>query len=575
MEVLSPKLLAAIQSWCKRKTGQDVVLIAVVLIFFAGMLPLAASRVVDTLNFERYYTDAAVSMLQSQDFFTPRYGDGTLRLHKPLPIYWLLIGSYKLLGVSFFSTRIWFLVVGCATIWVTYLLARKLTGDIRTARTTALILLSNPFLIMVSARSTPDILATFCLLVSAYGFIRLICCNDIHTSAYWSAYGGAAVSIAIRGLLPLVFVIYALVFAYFTSSPQQPFRRVLHAGIILASILIACSGFLVMALKYGALFLQSFWGDQFGEKTGFKGSPLRVSAYLLIYVLLLLPWVLCLACLFYSRKPENPLTTIERKTCLFAVIWAVLLPIIFGLGDRFQERYLLPAIPLLAIVMAIGLCRFSNSTIAVITDQLLNVVTLCFVAIAAFGLSVLWQNEVLTKHFAGFTVLSLTLLLFVLRLQRNQFSSQAVLSISLFLILPLCLAILSPFTLPDQTTQVARALRSLNPEKKAVFVVGTNKLASRLRISSGDEYMIYQAKASDLLKRQPHSSQSIFVFTEGEARHLPASSVRLQEIAAYPIKISLPVLFKETLRNRAKAYIESRKTHCYAVVPDPTALSIP
>ena len=569
------QMLSAIDLWSKPKTGRDAVLIVIVLIFFAGMLPLAASRVIDTLHFERYYTDAAVSMLQSNDFLTPRQGDGTLRFRKPLPIYWLLIGSYKLLGTSFFSSRIWFLIAGCATIWLAYGLALRLTGDIRTARTTALILLSNLLLIMVSARATPDILVTFWLLVSAFGFIRLICYNDTRALSYWSAYGGAAVAVATKGLLPIVFVAYALIFACFTSSPQQPFRRMLRPGIILASILISCSGVLLMAWKHGPLFLQSFWGDQFAEKIGLIGSPWRVTVYFLIYVLFLLPWLPCIAYLFYKGKPEKPVTDIQRKTCRFILIWAALLPIIFGLGDRIAVRQLLPAVPLLAVVMAIGLCRFSNSSIAEIADQLLNVITIAFFAIALFGLSVLWQNGLLARHFAGLVVLLLALLLVGLRFQRKQLSSQAALSVSLFLVLPLSLAIVSPFTLPDQTTQIAQALRPLNPEKKPVFVIGTNKLSSRLRISNAGEYVVYEAAASDLLKTQPGSSPSIFVLTESEAQRLPADAFQLREVAAYPMRVSLPRLFKATLKGEAKAYVESRKTHCYAVLPNGTSTSLP
>lgn len=570
--MLNPKTLFAIEAWFKRKTGRDVVLIAVILIFFAGMLPLVSTRVVDSMNFERYYTDAAVSMLQTNDFVTPRTGVGALRLHKPPLIYWILIGSYKLFGISFFATRIWFLVAACATIWLAYSLALKLTDDIRTARTAALILLSNVLLITVSARATQDILTTCFLSVSAYGFIRLIFLDDARAFAYWSAYGGAALGVATKGLLPVLFVIYALVFAYATSSPEKPFRRVLHPGIIFASILISCSGYLVLFWKHGSLVLQSFWADQLGAKTGFTGSPLRVGAYFLTYLPFFLPWIVCLACLFYYRKPEKPLGNIQRKTCRFVLIWAALLPIVFGLGDRIQDRYLVPAVPLLAVVIAIGLCRFSNSSIAAIAVPLLNVVTLGFFAIAVFGLSVLWQNGLLGKHFAGFTILFLMFLLTALRSQRKQVSSQAVLSIALFLVLPLCLAILSPFTLPDQTTQIARALRQWNPEKKPVFVVGKNKVASRLRISNGGDYPVYQVKTSDSLKVRAGEDKPIFIFTEGDARTLSIDPVQLKEVAAYPIRVSVRELFRATLKGDAKSYIDSRKKHCYAVLSTPASI---
>lgn len=569
--MLKSNLLGSIGAWWNRKTRTDAVLVIIVLIFFAGMLPVAASRIIDTLNFERYYTDGTVAMLQANDFLTPRQGDGTLRFRKPPFIYWILMACYKLMGVSFFSSRIFFLVTGCATIWLAYALALKLTDDIRAARATALILLPNLLLIMVAARSTPDILVTFWILASAFGFIRLICYNDTRALSYWSAYGGAAIAVATKGLLPIVFVVYALTFAYWTSSAQQPFRRVLHAGIILASIAVSCSGIFLMAWKHGMPFLQSFWGDQFAEKTGLGGSPWRVTVYFLTYVAFFLPWLPCLAYLFYKQKPEKPVTAIQRKTCLFVLIWAALLAIIFGLGDRVAVRYLLPAVPLLAVVMAIGLGRFSDSAIAIVADQLLNAVTIGFFAIAIFGLSVLWQAGLLGTHFAGFTILFLALLIFALRWQRKQLSSQGVLSVSLFLVLPLCLAIVSPFTLPDQTTQVARALRELNPEKRPVYVIGTNKLGSRLRISSGNAYVVYEADAADLLQAPSRASSSVFVLSENEARHLPANSFQLREIAAYPMKVSLPKLFAATLRREAKAYLERKKNHCYAVLGPSTS----
>ena len=67
-----------IDNWFKDKTGQDIALIAIILIFLAGMVPLAATRVIDSGHLERYYTDGALSILQSNDFLTP-YGDAKSR----------------------------------------------------------------------------------------------------------------------------------------------------------------------------------------------------------------------------------------------------------------------------------------------------------------------------------------------------------------------------------------------------------------------------------------------------------------------------------------------------------------
>src|ERR1700736_3983076 len=140
-----------------------------------GLLPLAASFVVYFPHPERSYTDAALLMLQSHDWRTPKTPDGSLRLWKPPLPYWLIIGSYQLFGVSAFSSRLVFLLAGCAIFPLAYALTLKLTGDKRAARLSAIILLSHPILILTSIRSMPDGLHALCLLVSAYGFIRLVC----------------------------------------------------------------------------------------------------------------------------------------------------------------------------------------------------------------------------------------------------------------------------------------------------------------------------------------------------------------------------------------------------------------
>ena len=55
---------------------------------------------------ERHYTDAAVAMVQSGDYLTPRTADGGLRLKKPILTYWLVATSYRVLGISPLTSRL-------------------------------------------------------------------------------------------------------------------------------------------------------------------------------------------------------------------------------------------------------------------------------------------------------------------------------------------------------------------------------------------------------------------------------------------------------------------------------------
>jgi 4-amino-4-deoxy-L-arabinose transferase-like glycosyltransferase len=573
--MLNREKLRALGAWFKRMDGKDTTLAAIVLIFLVGLLPMVATKVFDIRHAEQYYTDGAILMQQNHDFLTPRESDGSARFRKPPLIYWIIAGSYSLLGVSFFSSRIPFLLIGCATIWLAYRLTLRLTNDIGAARTTALILLSQPLFLLLSVNAAPDIPLAFCMLLSANGFIRLICQNDTATSSYWSAYGGAAAGAAIKGLFPVVFVAYTLIFAYFTSSREQPFRRVFNFRIVLVCLLIACSQFLLMWWRHGWIFFQVFWGDQAGSEIDMSRGLVRFgtywAAFSALYVLLLLPWLLCLGYLFYNQKPEKSLTVSQRRTCVFVLIWAALIPLIFCLGLMIEVRYLLHSTLLLAVIIAMELRRFSSSTTAVLFDRLLKVVVVAFWATAALGLSLLWQTDFLTKHYAGFLIVFLALLAVAIWWLRNQLSPQTAFAFALFLFLPLIQTVASVFTLPAQVSQVASMLRSANTANRPVHAIGPRReLASQLRIASAAKYVVCEATVADLLNEQtsPATTRSIFVWTESMAQGLSTDSLQFCEVASGFEGISPLRLFLATLRGNAKAYLENRKRHCYAVFPD-------
>src|SRR5208337_2865810 len=90
-----------------------------IIIFFFAFLPLLPSTV-KYHGDEMFYTDPAIRMVQTGDYFTPYYYDGTLQLRKPIITYWAVVASYKIFGINLFSSRIPFLIAGCLIIWFTY-----------------------------------------------------------------------------------------------------------------------------------------------------------------------------------------------------------------------------------------------------------------------------------------------------------------------------------------------------------------------------------------------------------------------------------------------------------------------
>ena len=71
---------------------------------------------------EKYYTDAVLQMMDKGDIFTPYKADGTPRFKKPIITYWVLIASYKMLGVSNFLAFIflagrWLIDIPLLILW--------------------------------------------------------------------------------------------------------------------------------------------------------------------------------------------------------------------------------------------------------------------------------------------------------------------------------------------------------------------------------------------------------------------------------------------------------------------------
>ena len=99
---------------------------------------------------ERFYTSAAITMLESGDAFTPRRLDGTIALKKSILTYWAIAASYLLFGIGVFTSRLPAVLTGVLVILITHRVTIGLTGNRDRAFLAALITFSG-----VRARTAP------------------------------------------------------------------------------------------------------------------------------------------------------------------------------------------------------------------------------------------------------------------------------------------------------------------------------------------------------------------------------------------------------------------------------------
>ena len=322
-----------------------------IVIFFIALLPTLP----DLSRYhgdERFYTDAAITMVQSGDYLTPRYADGTERFKKPLLTYWVLCASYKVIGVSVFSSRLPFLLAGCGVVWLTWRLGRTLFGTGGTALLSAVVIAANIQTMTIATRSTPDILLCLFVTASLCGFADLLLRESRGWKSYALAYLGAGLACATKGLWGALPVLFALLFWVFARRPRFPLLRVAPPGWVFAGAAIGLSWFIAAAVMHGSSSLEIFLKDQ----TMASPEPVKwffisnVMEYAWATARHFVPWILIAAagaCAGWASLKQFARS--YRQALWFSLGWYTTVFLIFSFGSLERTRYLLPTYPCIAV----------------------------------------------------------------------------------------------------------------------------------------------------------------------------------------------------------------------------------
>ena len=325
------------------------------LLFFAALAP----SLPDLSRYhgdERYYTDAAITMMQSGDYLTPRYADGTARFRKPLLTYWVLCASYKVFGINVFASRFPFLLAGCGVVWLTWRLGRTLFGQSNVL--SALVLAANVQTMTIATRSTPDILLCLFVTASLCGFAEILLRESTEWPSYALAYLGIGLAGATKGLWGLLPLLFATGY-WLWHARHVPLKRFAPPMWVIAGVSVGLSWFVVAAFKYGRTSLQIFLEDQ----TMMQTEPVKwflitnVLDYGAAVLRHFLPWsILALI----GWRHVKPFARENRKALWFALGWFALVFIVFSFGFVRRTRYLLPTYPCIAVVLGAFLPLFAQ-----------------------------------------------------------------------------------------------------------------------------------------------------------------------------------------------------------------------
>jgi 4-amino-4-deoxy-L-arabinose transferase-like glycosyltransferase len=335
---------------------------------------------------EARYAQVAREMFLRSDLITPTLG-GHLWFEKPALLYWLMIGSYKIFGVSEWSARLGPAICGLLTIFAVFWLGSRTPDSERAMDSgfcSALILATCLGFIVFSRAASFDIVITMTITWALSFLIASETESDARKRRRLLAgfYAFVGLSLLAKGLIGLV-IPMGVVAAYFILRGKAPTRLVwtsLMWGLPL-SLVVAGTWYGPMFLKHGAHFFDQFIVQHHFARylSNTYHHPAPIYYYFVILILLALPWTaFIIDGLVHVRrwlwKADDQLTRMRT----FALVWILLPLIFFSFSNSKLPGYILPVLPAMALIagerLSLMLSEVRHNKWAIRTTGLLCVI---------------------------------------------------------------------------------------------------------------------------------------------------------------------------------------------------------
>jgi 4-amino-4-deoxy-L-arabinose transferase-like glycosyltransferase len=294
---------------------------------------------------EARYAMIAREMLNSGDWAQPHL-NGVRYYAKPPLLYWSVATAYRLFGQTEAAARVPSAAAYVATVAITFFLADALLGP-SAAPLAALIFATAAGPVLFGRLLSTDTLLTLWLSVSLLGLAHAVRGRPgpLGASLFW---GGLSLGVLTKGLVGVVFPLgTAIIYALLADAWRlvRDLRPRLGAGIV---ALVFVPWHLVLGVRDPDFFRVYFVNEHllrfFNARVPLDYTSLSIGGFWLATLLWFFPWVLFLPVALAARDLWRPLA--------LPLIWAACVLLFFTLSAARVERYGLPALPALAVVVA-------------------------------------------------------------------------------------------------------------------------------------------------------------------------------------------------------------------------------
>ena len=295
---------------------------------------------------ESNYVLSAITMLKHNSWISPMIYD-QVWYDKPPLTYWALMISYKLFGISDFTSRIPNTLIAGGSVALMYHLVYRIKESKYIAVMSALLLFSAlQFWYISHAVITDGFLFFFSLAIFGYSYLAFAK-NDKYSMV--KAYGAAALAVVTKGpvgiVLPGLILLLFIAIRWFTQKDNDDYslnkdiKLLFNPFGIFLFIILASPWYIAMYSIHGQEFISGFLGLHNMERALVSEHPkFNVWYYYLIIVpLALLPWT---PAVIYQLKSIKW----KENFYLLGAIWFIVIVLFYSLVATKYITYTLPAI---------------------------------------------------------------------------------------------------------------------------------------------------------------------------------------------------------------------------------------
>jgi 4-amino-4-deoxy-L-arabinose transferase-like glycosyltransferase len=308
---------------------------------------------------ELHYLSVTWQMYVSHNYLVPMQSFAPYAQKPPL-LFWLITGIWHLFGVGTAGPRIVLSLFALASILLTGRMAAKLFPEkkaIALIASTVLLTSAAWFYDMTAIRF--DILFSFFTLVIMYSLLRRFMQSKHHIAHSWVLAIAPALATLTKGPVFFIFILPFLLLCFLTFKNNQGKRQTKIAlaslALLLLSLLFSLGWVIPACIVGGKEYADMLLlGNSVGRAAGTLTPPGSHAFFYYFYSLpgYMLPWTVFIV-FGFKRIHLNKIFYLVFASALTSIV-------ILSFVSQKADRYLLPLLPILSIVVAYILCQYNN-----------------------------------------------------------------------------------------------------------------------------------------------------------------------------------------------------------------------